>query len=349
MDVYAKYNWDKISGRLKDIEQTILGLNTPVSKLVGDASGMVTDAKVKDFVNAVISHQCNLNGCYVGITGMRKRYFELFFYLVCRAYDPQFRLHNLADLLEIAEEMTNAYKCREEFLLREAGLIGRPRGFFAEIHESCKILTGHSPADDLAETELLKMQEEYLLKKKMAEQIAKEEQSLFTCTEEEKTALWNKYEEYGVEGYTDYFDAVDNWYWHTYGGPIPEDETGEVYTFEDEMERKKALFEKDDKSENTKKSEFQRSIDRLRHTDEYISQAECWKNTFENPQEYLDAYKEFSELLFYVNVISGEQTLQDSILYILEKEGYNRIGDDEKVVSLYAELSRALRIAKRKI
>ena len=349
MDVNAEYNLGKIQERLNEIQQNILGLNTPVSKLMGEANGEVTDAKVKEFADTIISHQCNLNGCYIGISGVRKRYFELFFYLVCRAYDPQHRLHNFEDLLMIAKEMSNAYKCREELILREAGLVGNPLGFFAEIHESCMLLTERSLAHDFTEEELLKMLEEYRSKEEAVKQKAMEGERLFAYSEAEQTALWNKYKEYGVEGYTDYWQAVDNWYYHNYGAPIPEDEDYYVYTYEDEMERKKELFGGDDKSGKGIKTEFQRRLDRLSHADEYAAKAEAWKKSFENPQEYLDAYKEFSELHFYVNIISGEPKLEDSILYVLEQEGYNQIGDDEKVVSLYAELKRALRIAKRKI
>ena len=356
MDVNAEYNLGKIKERLNEIQQNILGLNTPVSKLMGEANGEVTDAKVKEFADTIISHQCNLNGCYIGISGVLKRYFELFFYLVCRAYDPQHRLHNFEDLLMIAKEMSNAYKCREELILREAGLVGGPLGFFLEIHESCMLLTERSLAHDFTEEELLKMLEEYRSKEEAVKQKAmeaKEEERLFAHSEAEQTALWNKYKEYDVEGYTDYWDAVNNWYYHNYGPPIPEyeDEYGYEYvdTYKDEIERKKELFGGDDKSGERIKDVCFRKLDRLSHADEYAAKAEAWKKSFENPQEYLDAYKEFSELHFYVNIISGEPTLEHSILYVLEQEGYNQIGDDEKVVSLYAELRRALRIAKRKI
>ena len=165
MDVNAEYNLGKIQERLNEIQQNILGLNTPVSKLMGEANGEVTDAKVKEFADTIISHQCNLNGCYIGISGVRKRYFELFFYLVCRAYDPQHRLHNFEDLLMIAKEMSNAYKCREELILREAGLVGGPLGFFLEIHESCMLLTERSLAHDFTEEELLKLVDELNHKK----------------------------------------------------------------------------------------------------------------------------------------------------------------------------------------
>ncbi|MBE5866608.1 MAG: hypothetical protein E7292_10445 [Lachnospiraceae bacterium] len=349
MDIYASYNWNKIKERLKDIEQTIVGLNTPVSKMVGNENGQITDEKVKEFANAVISHQCFLNGEYIGISGTHKRYFELLFYLIFRAYNPQFRVHNFADLLRVAEEMKDIYKNREELILREAGLIGGPLGFFEEIHESCKLLTGRSLADDWTEDELTQMKEAYLLKAEVAKQKAEEEQNLFACAEDEKIALWKKYESYGIEGDVSYGDALDNWYWYTYGLPIPEDETGDVYTFEDEMARREALFEDGNKPEKVQESPFLRRVERLRHAEEYAAKAEPWKNTFENPQEYLDAYREFSELHFYVNIITSEPSLEDSVLHILEQEGYNRVGDDARVVSLYAELNRALRIAKRKI
>ena len=346
MDVYAEYNWMKIKSRLTDIEQAVLGTGVSVVKLLGDENGVIADEKIKEFTAAVISHQCNLNGEFIGITGSRKRYLELFFYLVFKAYDPQNNMYNFADLMQIAREMSKVYRNREELILCDAGIVCKPMSFFAEIRNSCKLLTGKTLGDDFSEEELMKMKEAYYLKEESAKQKAEETKKLFEITEEERTALWKKYEDYGVEGYTDYWEAVDNWYYHRYGYPIPEDETGEVYTFEDEMERKEKMFGGND-SEKQKKTAFQRRVEYLRHADEYAAQEEAWKKTFENPQEYLDAYREFSELLFCVDVFSVEPTLEDSIFSVLEEKGYNRIGDDEKAVRLYAELNRALRIARR--
>ena len=91
------------------------------------------------------------------------------------------------------------------------------------------------------------------------------------------------------------------------------------------------------------------SIFNFQDDEELDEKALLWKETFHNPQEYLDAFREFIELNFVVDVISGEHSLKDSILYILEKEGFNKMDDDVKFVSVYAELNKALRIARRKI
>ena len=70
-----------------------------------------------------------------------------------------------------------------------------------------------------------------------------------------------------------------------------------------------------------------------------------WKNTFENPEEYLDAYREFIDLYFCI----GNFSIENLVLGVLAQKGFNKAEDDEKFLELYAELNRALRIAGRKI
>lgn len=338
MNADAECNWEKLKERLQDIENTMLGLKTPVSKLVCDETGLATVDRVKALVDAVISHQCCLNGKYIGIQGADKRYLELLFYLIFRAYDPDERILYFGNLLEVAEEMKHIYKSRDELILRDAELIGRPLGFFAMIWESCKLLTGRSLADDMTAEELKQMKKEYVLKENAYEKKFVERKKLFEIKEHEKDAIREKYADYGIEGYDDYWDAIDPDFWSRYSDADLAFEKESIF-YQDEMEgaelsdtwsirQRRYLTVEENKKRNAKK--------------------EAWLKSFADPEEYLRAYREFSELHFYVNVISGVPSLRDSILWLLEKEGFNRMGDDEKFTSLYAELNRALRIARRK-
>lgn len=338
MNVNAEYNWENLKERLKDIENTLLGLKTPVSKIVCDKTGLVTDTKVQALTDMVISHQCNLNGKYIGISGAEKRYYELLFYLIFRAYDAADRVLYFADFLEVAEEMKSVYKCREELILRDAELIGRPLSFFDAIRESCKLLTGRILADDYTKEQLEQMKQDYAEKNSLYERKFNERMRVFALDDDAKTAILEKYEDYGIEGYDDYFDALEQRYWDTYAyhDLIPKEDR-EFYKKENAEEELSDVW-----------SIRQNRYFTIEENEKRKSLKEAWIHSFKNPEMYLNAYREFSELHFCVNIISNTPNLRDAILYILEYNEVNRMGDDEKFDSLYAELNRALRIARRK-
>ncbi len=319
MSMDARYNRERLKERLKDIESTLLGLKTPVSKLVCDETGLATDIKVQALVDKIISHQCYLNGKHIGISGVEKRYYELLFYLIFRAYDAADRVLSFGDFLEVAEEMKRVYKCREELILRDAGWIGRPLSFFDAIQKSCKLLTGRSLADDMTKEELAEMKQDYKEKEELYERKFGEQKRLFAMDNHVKETIFEKYEEYGIEGYDDYYEALEQEYWDEYG-------------YFNRMQKEDRTFFEEEEWEEEKRN----------------AKKEAWVHSFIDPEKYLNAYREFSELHFCVNIISGKPCLQDAILYILERRGYNRMGNEEKFESLYAELNRALRIAKRK-
>ena len=320
MDVVAEYRWDKLKERLKEVENTLLGLNTPVSKMVCDETGLATDEKVQALADTVVFHQCNLNGKYIGIGGAEKRYYELLFYLVFRAYDAKDRVFCFEDFLEVAAEMKRVYKCREELILHDAEMIGKPLGFFRVIRESCKLLTGRILADDYTKEELEQLRQDYIKKDKIYERKLNERIGLFALTEDVKREILEKYKDYGIEGYDDYFEALEQRSW-------------DIYEYLDIFSKGEDEFFEEDTAEEDKRREAKKEV---------------WLQSFRNPQEYLNAYREFSELHFCVNVMEGIPNLQDAVFYILERNGFNKIRDDEKFESLYAELNRALRIAKRR-
>ena len=176
------------------------------------------------------------------------------------------------------------------------------------------------------------MNEDYKKKSKLYRKKMTEVNRLFELTYEDKIEICKKYEDYGIEGETDVWDALNKEYEYKYG----------IY----DLERLSGNQDDTDTAEVRRK---RYSIFNFQDDEELDEKALLWKETFHNPQEYLDAFREFIELNFVVDVISGEHSLKDSILYILEKEGFNKMDDDVKFVSVYAELNRALRIARRKI
>lgn len=315
MEMYAEYNLDKLKGKLKEIEDTFLGLRTPVGKFVCDENGLASDEKIKKLVDRVTSHQCWLCARYIGIGGVRKRYIELMFYLILRAYDPYDDVFDFVDFLEAARELSTTFKTREDLILydsRRKPLI--TTRVFGRIKRSCMLLTGRSLSSDMTETELDRMQEVYEQKYKTHRDSLRkweEQKKMLETSQEYKEAVREKYKDYGIKGEDDYFDALDAAIWHKSGNLVAEEE-------QDLSQR-------------------------------VLRKREKWIESFEDPEKYLNAYKEFCELISCVDVWNGAPNLENSIFYILEQEKLNKVGDNDKFVRLYAELNRALKIARRQL
>ncbi len=330
MNAEGEYNLEKLRARMEKIEHTLLGLNVPVEKVVGTENGIMTEKKIQEFADALISRQCFLYGYYVGIPGHLRRYIELFCYLVFRANDYENHIIDFADFLEETKKMQGAYKTKEELLMREANFMSGPIGFFRKIHESCLILTGRTPADDYSEEEMREMIETYNDKTSASSRREKKNKELFEMSKREKKQMWKKYEDYMIEGDMDYFDALREEEFRKFGVPGIEEE--------EEQEELPLTV-----SEGGKEPVFFRNLDRLRHREYYEEKANAWKNTFENPEEYLNAYREFIDLYFCMENFSFE----NMVLEVLAQKGFNKAENDEKFLELYAELNRALRIAGR--
>lgn len=349
MNLEAEYNLEKLKERLQEIEDTLLGLKTPVAKFVCDSNGNVTEEKVQELAERVIWRECNLYGKNIGISGSRKRYYELLFYLILRAYDPEEKIQNFSDFLEAAKQLADSYKCYEELILHDAGILPGHFHFYKAIYESCKILTGQSISDDFDQVELTRMKQDYERKQEIWEKKNKELNQIFALDQEDRETVWEKYKDYGEEGIDSYEDALDNEYFYKFGSYLL-DELSEKYyenfdeygeTRSEEQEPTEELTEEERRNLEERRKENAREQKRIEQ-----ERRKKWMATFDNPEKYLEAYREFSKLNFFVNVISGEQNLKALLLDILAEKGFNKLDDDDRFTRIYAELNRILRMAR---
>ena len=344
MKLETEYNFGKLRERLQEIEDTFLGLKTPVAKFLRDKNGEMTDEKVQKLTEWVIWKECNLYGKNIGISGSRKRYYELLFYLILRAYDPEKKIQNFSDLLEAAKQLAGSYRSYEELILHDAGMLPGRTLFYNTIYESCRFLTGRSISDDFDQSELEKMKQDFQYKQSMWEKKNEELNQIYSPDREEREIVWEKYKDYGVEGIDSYQDALENEYYYKYGSYYS-DELMEEYDdelFEDEGN---PTDEQQETAYEQKKMPEQREEERIR---EQIRR-EKWVASFGNPEDYLNAYREFSELNFFVNVMFGEQNLRSTLLDILSDKGFNKVDDVDKFTSIYAELHRILRLTRSRL
>jgi len=331
MNIEAEYNLCELKKELNAIEEYILGLRTPVEKYICDENGKITDEKITEFTNRVISRECYLFGCDIGISGVLKRYYELLFYLIFRSFDPYNKILYFSDILDVTTKLQKDYRNRTEFLLRESGRIGGHINFFARMQDSCRILGGRPLTADMEEEKLEQMKNSFNRKTELMKK--------WTCESDRlRKEMYDKYKEYGLEGFYTYWDALANEYWYKYpDASIPEeDRIEDVYegeplslTYDRRQGRYLTVAEEREwiRTEEDRKKE--------------------WIESFEDPQKYLDAYREFCELNWCVNVIDTKGNLRDHLLDILESDDYNRIGDDDKFLRLRAEIVRSRKVAKR--
>lgn len=328
MNVEAEYNLCDLRKELKTIEEYMLGLRTPVEHYICDESGKVSDEKIAEFTKRVIDRECVLFGCDVGISGCLKRYYEVLFYLLFRTFDPYDKVLYFSDVLEITKSLQKGYRNHDEFLMREAGRIGCHRDFFAQMEKSYRLLGGRPLTEGMAPERIESMVESYNRKNDLMEKWKSEKESF-------RRELRVKYADYGIEGYDSYWDALANEYWYKYPDAyIPEDERIED---EDDLSLTYSRREERYLTREEEREWIRTEEDRKK----------AWIESFENPQEYLDAYREFCSLNWCVDVIDCKGTLEEHLLGILEFDGFNKIGDDDRFLRLRAELARCKKVAKR--
>lgn len=333
MSIYAKYKLEDLREKLKEVENTFLGLRTPISRLIRDENGEVSDAKIQELVDRVVEKDCYIGEEYVGISGVRRRCYELLFYLVIRAYDPEKVVFYFEDFIRIVKQLTNSYKCREEMILRETHRLGfeLPNRYLGNIRNSCKLLTGKLISTDMTKEELDEMEQAYRQKSSAYYEKQREMENIFARDNE----IGNKYYDYGIEGEADYYDACQNAILLDGRGGLSEGAFNEMME-----EEKEKVFDKESGCYLTpEEAKEWRDTEELRK--------EKWINSFENPQKYLDAYKELSEILYSVDIFTEyEHNLENALLGVLGDEGYNKIDNTEKLLKLISSLDKSIRISR---
>lgn len=338
MNIEAQYNWNRLKEKLEEVENTFLGLKTPIGRFICDKNGDVSEAKIRELTDRVIEKDCYVGGEYVGMSGVRKRYYELLFYLILRAYDPDKTVFYFDEFLKKAREISKVYKCREELLLRETYRIGfeLPKPYFESIRNSCKILTGKLITTDMTKEELDEIEQIYRQKRDAYYKKKHEIENVYVVDEKVLKHVREKYSEYGIEGDYDLYDAIQKEICMRNGLDIPEEVRLEM-----KKQEEMTVFDKQDNRYLTAEE-----VKEWRDTE--TLRKEKWINSFENPQEYLEAYKEFSEIMACIDVFSDElgHNFENALLSVLEEEEVNKIYDDEKLLRLMGSLDKSLRISR---
>lgn len=343
MSYETDYNNHKLKECLGDIGDMFEGLKTPLSKYLGGENGIVSDEKVTELANRIIAKQCRLFGFNVGIDGLRKRHIELLCYLVLRAFDPDDSLIDFSDFLDDAKVLdksggTIRHVVFESLNYAYSGGIHRS-SVINRIRDSCRLLTGRSIADDYTKDEIRTMNKACSETDKKARSLQKKKEKLeaniasFQNTVNGNTdSIVERYKDYGIEGTDDYIEALDNKFFYNYGdlmGYYTNDKEP-VNSYSRKLGRHRT--DKEEKQWQEHRNELE----------------EKWKQSFENPEDYLNAYKEFLEINALVDEFLGEHTFMDCVNEILTEDGYDITKDCQNFPKYYSELCRILHIIKRR-
>lgn len=337
----AENNKEKLSLCLNDIGEMFNGLRTPLSIYTGGENGLAPEDKINEFAEKLVASQCNLFGYFVGISGIQRRHIQLLCYLILRAFDPDDDTLDFADFLRDAKQLDKC-KCREKNIIAayENNVISGGsynKGILHRIRNSCMLLTGRCISDEFSEAELITMRdtirarekENARLKKKCEEKIASYERIEASAADE----LRERYAEYGIEGDTDYWDAMDNEYHYLYGNSFWEDEQEKtpVFSFSRRLGRRRTAAEEEAWKVQRKELE------------------DKWKKSFADPLEYLRAFMEFVEINTLVHEFSVKHPLDESVMELLAKDKYDITGCDDDFMKYFSELNRIPRILKRRV
>ena len=335
----AENNKDKLSLCLNDIGEMFNGLKTPLSIYTGGENGIANEEKINEFAERLVSSQCNLFGYFVGISGIQRRHIQLLCYLILRAFDPDDDTLDFADFLRDAKQLDEC-KCREKHIIAAyennvitGGIYNN--GIMRRIKNSCMLLTGRCISDDFSEAEIIAMRETIRardrnnarLKKKCEEQIASSERIEASAADE----LRERYEEYGIEGETDYREAMDNEYDYLYGNSFwdSEQENRSLFSFSRKLGRRRTAAEEEAWQVQRKELE------------------DKWKKSFADPEEYLRAFREFIEINTLVHEFSINHPLDESVMELLAKDKYDITDCNDDFLKYFSELNRIPRILKR--
>ena len=171
------FNRDKIEEKLRMVRNSFYGYNTPISEYVCEKRGVLSDEKIEELADSLISVMVHNSEFYrYGMGGARRRCLQLYIFLVIRAYGD--RIKTFGDILEVATNMMRSHSSLEDLILYETDWhpvddgsgdedededyleykrmryprLGR--GFFADLDNSYRMLAGHSIGDEMTEEEL---------------------------------------------------------------------------------------------------------------------------------------------------------------------------------------------------
>lgn len=323
------FNRDKIEEKLRMVKNSFYGYNTPISEYVCEKKGVLSDEKIEELADRLISVMVYNSEFYrYGMGGARRRCLQLYIYLVIRAYGD--RIKTFGDILEVATDMMRSHSSLEDLILYETDWhpvddedededymeykrmryprLGR--GFFADLDNSYKLLAGHSIGDEMTEEELQQIWDR------------REKMSKFRGEE-----ILKKYEN---------LDFVDEY---------REDEEYRDFLYasadyEDIMAPREI---NENKAKVPKLLLTRKEIEAAR--EEELQRQKKWKDSFKDPVVFLEAYKEFRSLFFSTGL--GYDGLEEAVILFLCYEGKSSLTDNEKYLQLHIQLDKAYRTARK--
>lgn len=301
----------EIERKLKNIKDEVYGLHTPISEYVCDASGKLQEARVLGLIQELSNIRMRNHWAYqyYGISGVSKRCYEALLYLIIMSHSPNNEIETFADVLAVVDELNEGYKTltalRED---EESTVLIRPKGFFGTLYENYMELTGHSIVDDSSdEADIITV-----------EGLRSSGQATY---QEFMKGVCNAYKKESEEAW---YPDTEPTLWDMVGMDEPvliaEDEAD--YVIEDETEpiMAKRLWKIPTREEMLER-EKQRTLS-----------YEEWKNSFENPESFLQAYKDFRKLFFLSGIDRDE--LEDIFIAFLNDRGRVKVADDSAFVAL---------------
>lgn len=341
--------------KMREIGHSMLGYHTPLSQYVCDEAGAVSDQKIAALADRLANIITRVNDrYYYGILGAARKCLQLYIYLFTRAYTTYSdEEQTFGDLLDRADELLKNYVSLDDLILwesnwepldqymqrmekytRESGEgdwetakdwylrvweqrvePGRPaRGFWWDLDRSYELLAGHRIEQEKTEEELQQIwdrrQRAISPENEVREQYAGLDIDLYEQREyeEEQQLAERQYAQNRRETWRETWLNRDK----------PQENAPHILTREEH--------------------EAAAAAERKRQ--------EEWKATFEDPEVFLEAYREFRRLFFAIGM--DYEALEDAVIGFLCEEGKSGLADDDRFQQLNMQMDRVCRLAKKR-
>lgn len=317
------YYRDMAEKRIRMVKNSLYGYDTPLSEYVCVKGGVLSDEKIEGLADQLIGIMVSHGAGYqTGISGARRKCLQLFIYLAVKAYGS--RVQTFGDILEAADDMMRSHDSLEELILYETDwqpedeeeydieFIRRRyprygRGFFGNLDQSYKILTGHRIGHGLTERELKDIWDRYM---ETAKRSLGKYDDLYLEDELRDLMEWSKRQTAVME----YNERQAH---------------GESYEYEDEgWEHPYRILTEEEQMINWRKE---------------MRKQYKWEVSLQNPEKFLEAYEEFRSLFFSIGI--DRDGLEDAVIHFLCEEGRSGLTDNAKFLRVYIQLDNAYRTA----
>lgn len=329
------FHQNRISEKINKINMNFQGFHTPLDRYICNKNGLVDETKVEKLAEILINKisWLNLTYKYEGMDGSIVRCLELFFYLSFLSYNNNMK--TFGDLLDYAKRFSY-YETLDELILDESNF-GPPydysyndddeyipanetdfetwerhfttspfgRGAFADLGKSFELLSGHNITDELTKEELFN--------------VWKRHDAKVTSKQEAWKRLSKKYSDKAIE--TEYIGQA----------PSMDEMAGlDPYLLHFPFHPEKII---------PHQKVVLSSPSPITNAKNFTSKSpEKWLASFQNPNKYIDAYREFRELIFDIPLPLDDLT--DAVFLFLCQEGLAPAADGNSFIRLHTKLDQ---------